>query len=116
MWSSIFQKNMYKQKSSPLILQLQRAVKKLNYLLRVHSNFVSKNVKQRWRSLFCNQMSLPRFQDDEKINRDDIFIKMILQNRRTIIYESEEDDIDKRAEIFIANFRHQLSLERRIFA
>jgi hypothetical protein len=113
MWSSIFQKNMYKQKSSPLILQLQRAVKKLNYLLRVHSNFVSKNVKQRWRSLFCNQMSLPRFQDDEKINRDD---NMILQNRRTIIYESEDDDIDKRAEIFIANFRRQLSLERRIFA
>jgi hypothetical protein len=113
MWSSIFQKNMYKQKSSPLILQLQRAVKKLNYLFRVHSNIVSKNVKQRWRRLFCNQMSLPRFQDDEKINRDD---NMILQNRRTIIYELEDDDIDKRAEIFIANFRRQLSLERRIFA
>jgi hypothetical protein len=58
-------------------------------------------------------MSLPRFQDDEKINRDD---NMILQNRRTIIYDSEDDDIDKRAEIFIANFRRQLSLERRIFA
>jgi hypothetical protein len=113
MWSSIFQKNMYKQKSSPLILQLQRAVKKLNYLLRVHSNIVSKNLKQRWCRLFCNQKSLRRFQDDEKINRDD---NMILQNRRTIIYELEDDDIDKRAEIFIANFRRQLSLERRIFA
>ncbi|CAJ2643375.1 unnamed protein product [Trifolium pratense] len=103
---------MYKQKSSPLILQLQRDVKKLKYLLRVHSNIVSKNVKQRWRSLFCNRKSLRRFQDDEKINRDN---NMILQNR-TVIYDYEDDDIDKRAEIFITNFRRQLSLERRVFA
>lgn len=58
---------------------------------------VSKNVKQKW----CT------FDDDgENVNRDHIVEKNY----------NLEDDIDIRAEIFIAKFRRQLSLERRIFA
>lgn len=34
--------------------------------------------------------------------------------QRTISFPSDEDDIDKRSEIFIANFRRQLLLERQI--
>jgi len=100
---------MHKHKLSPLIRQLQRVVKKLNSLLRVNSNVVSKSVKQRWCRLFGNHMVSRRFQDDENINMDNM-----IQNRRTLSYDSE-DDVDKRAEIFITKFRHQLSLERRIF-
>lgn len=53
-----------------------------------------------------------RFQGDEQINRDRIHT---VQYRRTMSYNyASEDDIDIRAEIFIANFRRQLSLERRV--
>jgi hypothetical protein len=100
---------MHRHKLSPLIRQLHRVVKKLNSLLRVNSNIVSKNVKQRWCSLFGNHMVLRRLQDDENINMDNM-----VQNRRTLSYDSE-DDVDRRAEIFITKFRRQLSLERRIF-
>nr|KYP57453.1 hypothetical protein KK1_003716 [Cajanus cajan]KYP71492.1 hypothetical protein KK1_010752 [Cajanus cajan] len=34
--------------------------------------------------------------------------------QRTISYPSSDDDIDKRAEMFIANFRRQLHMERQI--
>lgn len=98
---------MHKQKSSLIIRQLNRVVKKLKS--KLHSTRVhSKNVKQRCFGLFDNNriMSLQRFQeDDEQINK---------QYRRTISYASEDDDIDKKAEIFIANFRRQLRLERRV--
>ncbi|XP_031257315.1 uncharacterized protein LOC116115295 [Pistacia vera] len=33
---------------------------------------------------------------------------------RTISYTSDQDDIDKRAEMFIANFHRQLQMERQI--
>lgn len=74
-------------------------MKKLYSLLhswRMNSN-VSKNVKQKW----CTFDD-----DDEKIIRENI-----IENSYHL-----EDDIDIRAEIFIAKFRRQLSLERRIFA
>ncbi|KAB2625906.1 hypothetical protein D8674_017566 [Pyrus ussuriensis x Pyrus communis] len=34
--------------------------------------------------------------------------------QRTISYPSDQDDIDQRAEMFIANFRRQLRVERQI--
>ncbi|KAK7351438.1 hypothetical protein VNO77_10906 [Canavalia gladiata] len=103
---------MDKQKSSSLIRQLQRSMKKLKSLLhswRVHSN-VSTSLKQRFCRLFNKQMSLQRFLEDEQMVRDHV-----VQYRRTISYVSE-DDIDRRAEIFIANFRRQLSLEKIVYS
>nr|KYP57231.1 hypothetical protein KK1_003489 [Cajanus cajan] len=92
-------------KSSPLIRQFVRSMKKLKSLIRswrMHSS-VSRSLKQRWCKLFHKQMGMQRFLEDEEINR------------RTISYVSE-DDVDKRAEAFIANFRRQLSLERIVYS
>ncbi|KAI4344400.1 hypothetical protein L6164_011632 [Bauhinia variegata] len=36
------------------------------------------------------------------------------QLQRTLSYSSDDDDIDRRAEMFIANFRRQLQMERQI--
>jgi len=71
----------------------------------VHSG-VSTGLKQRWCSLFHKQMSKQRFLVDEEIIEGNM-----VQYRRTIACASE-DDIDKRAEVFIAKFWGQLSLER----
>lgn len=49
---------------------------------------------------------MQRFLEDEETTEDHM-----VQYRRAISCVSE-DDIDKRAEAFIANFRRQLSLER----
>ncbi|KAG2400202.1 uncharacterized protein HKW66_Vig0099440 [Vigna angularis] len=95
---------MKRQKSTPLI----RSVRKLKTLMhswRVHSS-VSTRLKQRWCSFFHKQMGKKRFLVDEEITED-----YTVRCRRTMACASE-DDIDKRAEIFIAKFRRQLSLER----
>ncbi|KAF7837347.1 cotton fiber protein [Senna tora] len=100
---------MGKHKLSLLIRQLKVAVKKMQLLLRlwrVHSSLSiktrsSSSPLRRWRS-FSN--------DGER------------RRRRTSYYGysweeddddyNEKDDINKRAENFIANFRRQLSMER----
>ncbi|TKY74635.1 hypothetical protein E2542_SST03398 [Spatholobus suberectus] len=105
---------MDRQKSSPLLRQLLRSMKKLKSLMhswRVHSiSSVSRKLKQRWCRLFNKQMGMQRFLEDEEINGDHV-----VHYRRTTRYVSE-DDIDKRAEAFIANFRRQLSLERIVYS
>ncbi|KAL1346746.1 hypothetical protein AAHE18_08G208400 [Arachis hypogaea] len=111
---------MSKQKCSPIIIQFQRAVKKklrsiLHYLLRrMHYSSSSSVSKQRWWRLFNNNtISFKSFIEDEQIKSD-----RMEKYRTTIIsYASEDDDdddINQRAEVFIANFRRQLSLERRV--
>ncbi|ESW09116.1 hypothetical protein PHAVU_009G101400 [Phaseolus vulgaris] len=95
---------MNREKSTPPIRQMHRFIKKLKTLMhswRVHSG-VSTSLKQRCCSLFHKQMGKQRFLVDEEITED---------YRRTISCASE-DDIDKRAEVFIAKFRRQLRLER----
>lgn len=72
---------------------------------RMHSS-VSRSLKKRWFRLFSKQMGMQRFLEDEETTEDHM-----VQYRRAISCVSE-DDIDKRAEAFIANFRRQLSLER----
>ncbi|KAK7283035.1 hypothetical protein RIF29_12244 [Crotalaria pallida] len=100
---------MDKSKSSQAIRKLRRAVKKLKSLLhcwRVHSSVSSESSKKSLSTLFNNQMGLQNFVEDEEINKDHT-MKYI----ETPSYAAE-DDIDKRAEIFIANFRRHLWLER----
>ncbi|KAL2346844.1 hypothetical protein Fmac_000844 [Flemingia macrophylla] len=99
-------------KSSPLIRQFVRSMKKLKSLIhswRLHLS-ESRSLKQRWCKLFHKQIGMQSFLEEEEINDD-----QKVQYRRTISYVSE-DDIDKRAEAFIANFRRQLSLERIVYS
>lgn len=99
------------QNSSPLIRQLLKSMKKLKSLVhswRMHST-VSRSLKQRWCRLFNKQMGMQRFLEDEETTEDHM-----VQYRRAISCVSE-DDIDKRAEAFIANFRRQLCLERIVY-
>ncbi|KAG5018714.1 hypothetical protein GLYMA_06G076800v4 [Glycine max] len=103
---------MDRQRSSPLIRQLLRSMKKLKSLMhswRMHSS-VSRSLKKRWFRLFSKQMGMQRFLEDEEITDEDHTV----QYKRTISCVWE-DDIDKRAEAFIANFRRQLCLERIVY-
>ncbi|KAK4266292.1 hypothetical protein QN277_027237 [Acacia crassicarpa] len=107
------------QLSLILMRQFKVAVKKMRLLLalyrRVYSSVVrrrrtSLKLSQRWRS-FSNG-GARAFQYDSESST-------IRGRRRRSYYDGwdeddGEDDIDQRAETFIANFRHQLSLERQM--
>ncbi|KAL1300885.1 hypothetical protein AAHE18_18G213700 [Arachis hypogaea] len=105
---------MSKQKCSPIIIQFQKKLRSiLHYLRRMHYSSSSSVSKQRWWRLFNNNtMSFKSFIEDEQIKSD-----RMEKYRTTIISyasEDDDDDINQRAEVFIANFRRQLSLERRV--
>lgn len=103
-----------------LLSRLRNAVKKLSFLLHLNVN--------RWRiaSMIGRTASgnhrLKSFNDrpgltaacadDETSSEDSGSSRGHLQ--RTISYSSDQDDIDQRAEMFIANFRRQLQMERQI--
>jgi len=61
---------------------------------------------------FNNRPGLMMCSSEETDSEGSISPSPCLQ--RTISFPSDEDDIDKRSEIFIANFRRQLLLERQI--
>ncbi|KAE9609185.1 hypothetical protein Lal_00020549 [Lupinus albus] len=95
---------MTKPKLSGVIRQLERAKKKLKSLLpcwRVTSS------KQRWsRFLRNDHMSLQSLLEDKEIKKDHT-----QQCKGSMSYASE-DDIDKRADIFIARFHRHLIMEK----
>ncbi|KAK4266293.1 hypothetical protein QN277_027238 [Acacia crassicarpa] len=110
---------MGKQQLSLILLrQFKVAVKKMRLLLalyrRVHSCVVrrrrtSSKLSRRWRS-FSNGGATAFQYDSESSTRG---------RRRRSYYDGwdeddGEDDINQRAENFIADFRHQLSLERQM--
>ncbi|XP_050375267.1 uncharacterized protein LOC126792830 [Argentina anserina] len=106
-----------------LLSRLRRAVKKVSFLLDLSMS--------RWRiaSMFSrsssNVLRIKSFNDrpagltaacdsDENTEEDSGSSRGSRHLQRTISYPSDQDDIDQRAEMFIANFRRQLQIERQI--
>lgn len=113
-----------------LLGRLRKAVKKISFLLKFDMNKWKlasmiggntwRNNIQRNRTLsFNDRPGLRAFIGDEDED-DDVSESSSWRGKgrrleRTISYPSkEEDDIDKRAENFIANFYKQLQIERQI--
>ena len=107
-----------------LLSRLRRAVKKVSYLLDLSMS--------RWRiaSMLSRSSStvlrIRSFNDwpagltaacdsDENSEEDSRSSRGSSRHlQRTISYPSDQDDIDQRAENFIANFRRQLQIERQV--
>ena len=102
--------------------QLKKAVKKLRFLLSFNlsqwrlASIIGSASKRRRRLSFNDRPGLHGCIEDEMLDRNSS-AKGI---QRTRSYGSDErsygseDDIDRRADIFIANFRRQLRLERQV--
>ncbi|XP_028775362.1 uncharacterized protein LOC114732233 [Neltuma alba] len=112
-------------KNHSLLSRLRRVVNKVRFLLS------SAVLSRTWQiaSFIRRASSLPRrhlsFTDrspsglmicnsDEVTNTSPESLGSSNRLIRTTSYPSDDDDIDKRAEIFINNFRRQLQLERQI--
>ncbi|EEF46789.1 uncharacterized protein LOC8265180 [Ricinus communis] len=106
-----------RQQNWTVLGHLKKAVKKLNFLLRFNLRGwriasivrnVSKRPQLRLKS-FNDRLGLHGCIEDLESDRSE----MVKTLQRTRSYASDED-IDQRAEIFIANFRRQLLLERQV--
>lgn len=99
-----------------LLGRLRGAVKKIRFLLNFNVNrwklasIIGASSSNR-RLSFNDRPGLRACMDDSDSN-DSGSARGRLQ--RTISYPSDEDDIDKRADMFIANFHRQLRIERQI--
>ncbi|KAK8482473.1 hypothetical protein V6N13_060350 [Hibiscus sabdariffa] len=94
-----------------LLSRLRRVVKKVKLLLNFGTN--------RWRLALMIGAASRRlsFTDRPGLGAcvDDVYEPEDSHRlARTTSYQSEEDDIDKRAEMFIANFHRQLGIERQV--
>ncbi|KAL6203856.1 hypothetical protein ACLB2K_027555 [Fragaria x ananassa] len=107
-----------------LLSRLRRAVKKVSFLLNLNMNrwriasmlSRSSSAVQRIRSLNDWPAGLTAACDsDENSEEDSVSSTGSSRHlQRTISYPSDQDDIDQRAEMFIANFRRQLQIERQV--
>ncbi|KAL3623882.1 hypothetical protein CASFOL_032698 [Castilleja foliolosa] len=100
-----------------LLGKLKRAVKKIKFLinfninkLKLASSFGASSSKRRLS--FNDRPGLRACMDDPDLNDDSGSSRGRLE--RTMSYPSSEDDIDKRAEVFIAIFYKNLRYERQI--
>ncbi|XP_022889426.1 uncharacterized protein LOC111404932 [Olea europaea var. sylvestris] len=102
----------------PLIDRLKRVVKKISFLLNINvhrwklASMIGRSSSKR-RLSFNDRPGLREFTEDSEPNNCDQPGSSTRELQRTISYPSE-DDIDKRADKFIANFYKQLQLERQI--
>ncbi|WCJ42354.1 hypothetical protein M5689_023167 [Euphorbia peplus] len=109
--------------SLSLLSRLKRAVKKVKLLLHldihrwrlVASMLGASPTNNRPRLSFKERPGLRACYDDdtESESESELESNSPMELRRTISYPSE-DDIDKKAELFIENFRRQLQIERQI--
>lgn len=110
-----------------LLSRLRTAVKKVSILLNLHMNrwriasmlSPSSSIVHRIRSFNDRPAGLTAAcaSDDETMGaEEDLGSSMGSQRhlQRTISYPSDQDDVDQRAEMFIANFRRQLQIERQV--
>ncbi|KAI5348743.1 hypothetical protein L3X38_001630 [Prunus dulcis] len=103
-----------------LLSRLRNAVKKVSFLLHLNVNrwriasMIGRTASgnHRLRSFNDRPGLTAACADDETSSEDSGSSRGHLQ--RTISYPSDQDDIDQRAEMFIANFRRQLQMERQI--
>nr|POF09017.1 hypothetical protein CFP56_14958 [Quercus suber]POF09018.1 hypothetical protein CFP56_14959 [Quercus suber] len=111
--------DMGKEKSS-LLTRLKRAVKKVRFLMdftmnRWHLASVLRRASSSKRMSFSDRPGLRAACDDDTIYSDESAGGSSSRSgiQRTMSFPSEED-VDKRADMFIANFYRQLQLERQI--
>ena len=110
--------DMGKDKSS-LLTRLKRAVKKVRFLLdysmnRWHLASVLRRASSSKRISFNDRLGLRAAWDDGTIYSDESGGSSSRSGiQRTMSFPSDED-VDKRADMFIANFYRQLRLERQI--
>ncbi|CAN4126657.1 unnamed protein product [Withania somnifera] len=118
-----------------LLGKLKRAVKKITFLLNFDLNkwklasYMLRRRHHHHHRLSFNDKILQKQptglnvicidDDDDLVNNTNEYSSSSSRNsfkgiQRTMSYPSSEDDIDKRAEMFIANFYNQLRLERQI--
>ncbi|KAJ7966047.1 DUF761 domain-containing protein [Quillaja saponaria] len=95
-----------------LLRNLKRAMNKIQFQFVLGfwrmASIISTTSRLR-RFSFNDRMGLHSCIEDEQIDKK----CEVRELRRTQSYASD-DDVDKRAEIFIANFRRQLCLERQV--
>ncbi|GMN52092.1 hypothetical protein TIFTF001_021244 [Ficus carica] len=101
-----------------LFSRLKRAVKKVRLLLnfninrwRIASMIGERSLDRHRRCSFNDRPGLTACASDSE-SEDSGSSRGQLQ--RTISYPSDQDDIDQKAEMFIANFRKQLQMERQV--
>ncbi|OMO86122.1 hypothetical protein CCACVL1_09786 [Corchorus capsularis] len=100
-----------------ILSRFKKAVKKLNSLLSLDltkwrlSCFL-RRASGKWRPTlsFNDRLGLHSFLEDEETNGT----SSVRALQRVRSYGAGDDDVDKRAEIFISNFRRQLWLERQV--
>ncbi|KAL3532826.1 hypothetical protein ACH5RR_006347 [Cinchona calisaya] len=107
-----------------LLGRLRGAVKKIKFLLNFNMNrwkiasIIGTNSSGKIRRLSFNDRPGIRacLDDDSDMSNDHSAGSSARggQLQRTISYPPDQDDIDKRAEMFIANFYKQLRIERQI--
>ncbi|KAM3360415.1 hypothetical protein P3S68_020127 [Capsicum galapagoense] len=119
-----------------LIGKLKRAVKKITFLLnfdlqrwKLATYIISSRKRHHHHQLSFNEKILQRqptglsvicHEDEDDMAKNAKYESSTSSRnsfkgiQRTMSYPSSEDDIDKRAEMFIANFYNQLRLERQI--
>ncbi|OAY31909.1 uncharacterized protein LOC110600261 [Manihot esculenta] len=103
-----------------LLSRLQRAVKKVKVILnldinrwRLVASLIGASPTKHRRVSFNERPGLRDCADYVEESEDSVSGNSSVGLHRTISYPSE-DDIDKRAEMFIENFRRQLQIERQI--
>ncbi|CAN6547392.1 unnamed protein product [Malus baccata var. baccata] len=103
-----------------LLSRLRKAVRKVSVLLNLNVNrwrivsMIGRTVSSNHRLMSLNDHpglkvacgDVTSSEEDSGSSRGNL--------QRTISYPSDQDDIDQRAEMFIANFRRQLRVERQI--
>ncbi|KAF9662644.1 hypothetical protein SADUNF_Sadunf18G0075700 [Salix dunnii] len=100
-----------------MLSRLRRAIRKVKIILNLDmsrwrvASLIGAASSSRHQLSFNDRPGLRGYADFDEIESEDSGGSMGLQ--RTISYQSE-DDIDKRAEMFIDNFRRQLQIERQI--
>ncbi|MCD7460203.1 hypothetical protein HAX54_043063 [Datura stramonium] len=118
-----------------LIGKLRRAVKKITFLLnfdlnkwKLASYMIGRQKQLHHHQLSFNEKILQKqptglnvicSDHEDNLGKNANYDSSSSRNsfkglQRTMSYPSSEDDIDKRAEMFIANFYNQLRLERQI--
>lgn len=105
--------------------RFKKAVKKINSLLRfsltkwrIINCFLKSTSGKRLQSLSFNDRLGLRgcIEDDQQYNSNELRGSSVRALQRVTSYggASSDDDVDKRAELFISNFRRQLWFERQV--
>ncbi|KAK4404562.1 hypothetical protein Sango_0824800 [Sesamum angolense] len=103
-----------------LVGRLKRAVKKIKFLLDFKVNrwklasMIGRTSSSKRRLSFNDRPGLRACMEEDPDPNDHDHPGSSRGLHRTISYPSTEDDIDKRADAFIANFHRQLRFERQI--